>query len=241
MLRRFFLVIGLGSLAVISALADIVNVSLNGSVSGYVEVTVGCAPVTPGCVQTPYGDFLTVSDSFSGTGSASGSAVDPFNSDISMAASADQSITATPDALAISMEGFISGLATGYSGANLNDSVAVSFTLTQESEVQLTDNPFYPQYFSNSGELLDSTGNVILVVPSFPSVSASTVLQPGTYQLDDSMVAFAPGNYTYLDEEFGLDMNASFTPVVPEPRWAILAPLLATMLGGFVVSRRRRL
>ncbi len=240
-----------------NAFPDIVDVTVNGSVTGLDNLAVGCAPVTPGCVSGLGGSFFPVSDSFSGTNtklgdfSASGSAVDPFATGVSVQSFVRQSTTATTDALEISLTGnYFGHPAPAFTGVHLNDSVAVSFNLTEESTIQFDDPPVGLPFssfddFSFSGELLDSKGNVILVVQRSGTGTsggflASTVLQPGTYQLDASVMGTAlGGNGVGLQGSFGADLNTTFTPVVPEPRCAILAGVLASLLGGYVVSRRR--
>jgi hypothetical protein len=68
MMRRLLLLIGLGSLAIGPALPDIIDVAVNGSVSGSGELTFACAPVTPGCASNRVsGYFLSIPYSFSGT------------------------------------------------------------------------------------------------------------------------------------------------------------------------------
>jgi hypothetical protein len=128
-----------------------------------------------------------------------------------------------------------------FSDVTLNDSIAVSFSLTEESKIQLTYN-LAASNSSNSVELLDSKGNVVLVVPPCEGnicSTVSTVLQPGTYQLDDSVGnTIFSGFFDGFYGPFSADLNASFTPVVPEPRWTIIATLLAALLGGYVMSRQ---
>jgi hypothetical protein len=83
-------------------------------------------------------------------------------------------------------------------------------------------------------------GDVILVVPcgDFGCSTVSTVLPPGTYQFDESIVGGSGGPGSF-DASFSSDLNASFTPVVPEPRWTIIATVLAGLLGGYVMSWRQ--
>ncbi len=245
-MHRLFLVIGLGLLAIGPTLADIVNVTVNGSVSGSGSVTTFCN--VPECMSPDSGQFVSFPFSFTGTNTelglfvASGGASSPGPPETNFAsiqASISENTTATADALEITLsQNVMSGGVAPFAFAMLNESIAVSFNLTEESKIQLTDNAEEASSTS-SVELLDSKGNVILVVPcgNFSCSTVSTVLQPGTYQLDDSMAS--EGAVAINSPEFfSADLNASFTPVVPEPRWTIIATLLAALLGGFVMSRR---
>jgi hypothetical protein len=247
MMHRLFLVIGLGLLAIGPALADIVNVTVNGSVSGSGSVTTYC--FVPECMSPDSGQFVSFPFSFTATNTqlglfvTSGGASSPGPPETNFAsiqASMSENTTATADALEITLsQNFMSEDVAPSAFASLNESTAVSFNLTAESNIQLTDNPEGDAPFTNSVELLDSKGNVILVVPcgNFSCSTVSTVLEPGTYQLDDSMSS-GGGIAVGSPEFFSADLNASFTPVVPEPRWTIIATLLAALLGGYVMSRR---
>jgi hypothetical protein len=247
-MHRSFLVLGLGLLAIGPALADIVDVTVNGSVSGSGSVTTYC--FVPECMSPDSGQFVSFAFSFTATNTqlgpfvASGGASSPGPPETNFAsiqASISENTTASADALEItlSQNAIVEDVAPAAS-ASLNESIAVSFNLTAESKIQLINvNPEEDASSTNSVELLDSKGNVILVVPcgDFSCPTVSTVLLPGTYQLDDSMVsggAIALGS----PEFFFADLNASFTQVVPEPRWTIIATLLAAVLGGYVMSRR---
>ena len=248
-MHRLFLVTGLGLLAIGPTLADVVDVTVNGSVSVSGSVTTYC--LVPECMSPESGQFTTFPFSFSATNTqlgvfvASGGASStgpPETDPASVQADVFENTTATADALEITLsQDIVSGGVAFSADATLNESIAVSFNLTEESKIQLTDNPDEGDESStNSIELLDSTGNVMLVVPcgEFTCSTVSTVLQPGTYQLDDSIVVGGFLRGEFADFSSGV-LNASFTPVVPEPRWTIIATLLAALLGGYVMSRRR--
>jgi hypothetical protein len=242
MMHRLLLVIGLGSLAIGPALADIVDVTVNGSASGFGDLAVATAA---GIVTIPY--------SFSGTNAQlgefdlSGRAVNPFNTGSSIEASTQQVTTATADALQITLdEGYSFFCCSAGYGVNLNNSIALSFNLTQESTMQFNDPlanlccSFNGAMASFTGELLDSKGDVVLVVDPSGSCGgfcASTVLQPGTYQMDASLALSTSGGMFPGGAFFGIGEDATFTPIVPEPRGAILATLLAATFGGYVFSR----
>jgi hypothetical protein len=248
MMHRLLLVIGLGVVAIGPTLADVVDVTVNGSISGSGYVTTYC--LVPECdAFFNNGQFATFPFSFSATNitqlgvfGASGGASStgpPETDPASIQASVSENTTATADALEITLSQDTAPSDLAIAGFSLNDVIAVSFNLTEESKIQLTDDIGGElSVFSNSVELLDSTGNVILVGPcEVFGCSVSMVLPPGTYQLDDQMFN-SGGSLGSFDQFFSADLNASFTPVVPEPRWTIIATLLAALLGGYVMSRR---
>jgi hypothetical protein len=224
-------------------------VTVKGSVSGDGSITVACGLATPGCTEVAPGIFrFGVSYSFADTNttlgdfgdSGSASLGGPFSG--SFESDAFQNATATAESLDITLEGAQS--ASGiYDDAftEENDSISVLFDLTEESEIQLSGSTG-EGYSPFTGELLDSHGNVILVIPSGGG-SASMLLEPGMFQLDasaDSSANFNGGQFENA-HDFEEDLQADFTPVpTPEPRGVILAALLSLVLGGSVVFRRRR-
>jgi hypothetical protein len=184
--------------------------------------------------------------SASGGATASGPNIGEGNGG-SVQAFATQSATANTDAFETSLSGFFSALYARAFSVNLSDGIAVSFNLTQESEVQVSSClPLIDQRFSYSGMLLDSKGNVILTIQPFGvsscgGSSVSALLQPGTDQLDESTIGSASVSLQLgFAQDFRIDLNATFTPVVPEPRWTILAGLFAALCVGCAISRRRR-
>jgi len=200
--------------------------------------------VTPGCVQNDGGPPLfTVPYSFSdpntqlGPFDASGSV---GSSPFSVGSFADQNTAVTPDSVFINLTGGYFASAAFYSTSE-SDQVSISFDVTQESVIQLFGLLLLGSA-ADAGELLDSDGNVILTVPLDNSSPISTVVQPGMYQLDASAGAGAFGSFaSNLNvNNLNLILTADVTPVVPEPQWTVFAALLATMLGGYAVSRRRR-
>jgi hypothetical protein len=250
-MRRSFFAIGLGLLVIGPVLADIVNVTVNGSVSASGSVTTYC--LVPECMTPDSGQFVSFPFSFSATNTqlgvfeASGGASStgpPETDSASVQADVFENTSATADALEITLsQNVMSGGVAPSAEATLNESIAVSFKLTEESKIQLTDNPEEEASSINSVELLDSKGNVMLVVPcgNFVCSTVSTVLQPGTYQLDDSFDNDSGAFFGVDGAQFSSDLKASFTPAVPEPRWTIIATLLAALLGGYVMSRRKTL
>jgi hypothetical protein len=238
------MMIGVGALGIGPALPDVIDATVNGTASGSGDLKFVCSLATPGCVQGSSGPPLfTVPYSFSGTNTdlgafdASGSAASfPW----SIEGFADQSTSATSDALSINLTGGYFVTAPFYS-ATESDQVSVSFDVTQESVIQLLGVVILGSA-SNGGELLDSDGNVILTVPLDSSSPISTVVQPGMYQLDASASASSFGSLAdnLSVTNLNLILEADVTPVVPEPQWTVFAALLATILGGYAVSRRRR-
>jgi hypothetical protein len=191
---------------------------------------------------------LAVSYSFSDTNTALGDFSDsggaslpsPFSGSVN--GFADENTVATAQSLDITLEGSNDDYGFFASASNEeNETISVLFDLTVPSVIDLSGFNGGPGPIA--GQLLDSHGNVILVIPANVG-STSMVLEPGTYQLDASaeggffdFAADVSGNVT----DFNLDLHADFTPVpTPEPRGAILAALLSLVLGGSVVYRRRR-
>ncbi len=248
-LRTWCILLGLGLLVVSPALPDIVNVTVKGSVSGDGSMDIACGLATPGCMEVAPGIYLLeASYSFADTNTALGDFDDsgeaslgaPFSG--SVESDASQSATATAQSLDITLEGNqnVSGFY-AHASTEQNDSISVLFDLTEESEIQLSG---FTEGLSGffASQLLDSHGNVILVIPS-GNGSASTLLEPGMFQLDASE---DDGESGFEGESFGnggfeLDLQADFVPVpTPESRGVILAALLSLVLGGSVVYRRRR-
>jgi len=242
MIRSLCFVIGLGSLSVAPALPDVINVAVSGLALGSGVATSECAGPDdenppPGCVRTvpggPYYEILSFNFSDPNTQlgpvGAYGNATGILGS--SLVGATNQGTTASSDALEIILYGAFSCDATLYCEVSQQDTIAVTFDLTTESEIQLDGNIFQGTG-SNSGEPLDSMGNVILEIP-VTGGSESTILGPGIYQLYASVsgsaqVAFTGG----IEQDLSSDLNANFTPV-PEPRWAILAALLCIVLGRY--------
>lgn len=242
--------IGIACLFVGPALADVIDVTVNNTVSGSGSLTVDCGLGNPDPNCTPPSQFLppteTVQYSFNGTNTQPG----PFSDSGSATATnagfiqgyADQNVTSTADSIDISLSG-------GHSAdgaillfdTNETDTISVSFDLTQQSVVQLEGGGLGTPFPVNVGELLDSQGNVILVATNSPN-SAFMDLDPGMYQLESTVSGSAmgagPGSGGDNVQDFVLGLEASFTPV-PEPQWAFVGAFLAIMLGGYLLPRRR--
>jgi hypothetical protein len=252
MRRNLCTVIGLGALMIGPALPDVVDVTVNGSLSGSGGMTTECTQLGPNCVGT-FGMpplLETVPYSYSATNTQLGTAFDTSGEAVGTAPGAQgaldyhafQEVTATADNLDIALEaGQMPDGVLSWDGT-ATQTISLGFELTEESVIQLDVSPFGP-LGTNSGDLLDSHGNVILNMP-FPFGSTSAVLAPGTYYMDASASGSANG-FIMGDgnnvEDFAWMLNSTFTPVAtPEPPVAFFAALLAMMLGGYEVSRRRR-
>ncbi len=240
-MRRLLLIIGFGLTATGTALPDIINVSVDATRLGSGNVETPCAGPQPGCFQGFGGYYQFASYSMGGSttelGSVSVGGSAQNTAGIvpgSVNAYASETTTSTPDSLAISLNAYDSGFGWGSVGS-ASGSVSVSFDLTAESLLQLTGMDFYSH--TSFTQLLDSSGDTILSL-QYGSGSASTVLQPGTYE----MSAFASGSSSgqlSLFIYFGSQLTATFTPVVPEPRTSVFAALLAALLAGLWISRHR--
>lgn len=250
MSRKLFLIVGLTALSISPAIADVIEVTVDGSVSGSGTATTDCgllSPEPPECVPSPGGPPVdAVSYSFAstntqlGTFSDSGSATGVNGS---AEGQASQDVTAMSDSIGITLSAShtIQGAVLYYSGTE-SDSVTVDFDLTSLSEASLSGSGFIePGMFAPAaGELLDSNGNVILTVPNSPA-GVTVLLQPGLYELSTGAQVFPTGGGpsgggTFTDLQ--LDFGGTFTPV-PEPRGALFAVLFFGLLVARFVSRRR--
>lgn len=249
--RKMVLIVGLCIVASSPAVADIIDVTVNGTVSGSGTAIIDCGyPPPPGSDCTPAIDGLvppteTVSYNFKGGASDSGSATSTVAPGF-IEGQASQDITVTDDSISILLSAghtvAIGELLTFF-GTESND-VTVDFDLTSPSEATLSGGGFTDPLCvcPDAGELLDSDGNVILTAPNtgFP---VSVLLQPGSYELSTGAQAFPSGDLaaaegTFTDLQWALD--ASFAPVpTPEPRGALFAALFLGLLVAGFVSRRR--
>ena len=232
------LLFGLGSLVVAPALPDIItDVTVNGVASGTESITVACGNATPGCVDSS-ATFLSSFDETNtqiGSFTATGSVATPppfFNASVSNFATQDTSATA--NVLSLLLRGGLSANSTAPSFSwSESDSITMNFDVTVLSQAKFS---------GEGGELLDSQGNVILMIPNSPS-GASLELEPGMYQLAASahgggFGAFANPSST---TDFVFSVTGIFSPVAtPEPRTTSLAALFAALLGGYIASRFRR-
>jgi hypothetical protein len=229
-------------LAISPAFADIINVTVNGSVSGSGSVTVACAEGTPGCM----GGRLTVPYSFSssntslGAFSDSGSATAP-NFPASVSSFVSQDSSATTDTLDIMLMGGHSAANAPLFFASESGSISVSFDLTEASLIDLSGGGF--GIGPDVGELLDSQGNVILTLPNSPA-HVFADLEPGTYSIEAS--ASGGGSGTFVGNvnviDFQSSLDASFTALpIPEPKGTPFAALLGALIGACALARTRRI
>jgi len=244
-MRRCFVLMGLAILAAAPALPDVIDVTVNGYISGLGTAANPCSIVVDGCIL---GQLVMVGYSFSetvtqlGAFSDSGGATTPFGG--SAEGYADLNTTATTNALEIDLTGGHTSYHS-YTDAWEEDMVAVNFDLTEPSVLELVASVGVgyptPNY---SGELLDSNGNVILAdlfnVPS----SNSTVLSPGMYEFNiwaaGESYDIEPPNMVLESLDFAADLNATFAPVpTPEPRGTVFAVAFAMITACCLVSRRR--
>ncbi len=259
MLRSVHVAIVLGGLTVSPALPDIVNVAVNGTVSGTGSVTVECGVglINPpaGCVDVSMGLYLdTIPFNFSATNSgqllfaaSEGEAPGPDSSYPLLNANPYQTTSvgdAGPGTLEIDL-GDDYSVSDGIVNYQLheNDSISATFDLTEASMVSLD---LLSEFggAAGSAELLDSVGNVLATLPSVGTSASLDLLEAGEYTLDFSMSGGAEGSYPQPGYDYG-DFQSSLlvttTPIpTPEPRWTPLAALLAVTLGGAIMSRRRR-
>jgi hypothetical protein len=227
----------LTTLAISPAFADIINVTVNGSVSGSGSVTVACAEGTPGCTEGgPFGGFfMTVPYSFSANNTSLGAFSDSASS-----FAAQYSLTTT-ESLDIRLMGGHSASAAPIFTASESDSISIGFNLTEASLIDLSGGGV--GIGSNVGELLDSHGNVILMLPNSPA-HVFADLEPGIYALTASASGGGSGSLvgSVNVTDFLPSLDARFAPLpTPETTGAPFAALLGALIGACALARTRRL
>jgi hypothetical protein len=254
MFRSILFFAAIYSLATIPALADLINVSVNSTVSASGSVSAVCNPNddTPGCMQgTP--SLVTNQFSFSASdtqfgsfsrpwnaGTVAGGSVTPFadvNTAVCLAAPSMGCPPAAGDALYVELTGGHSGFAITYQ-TDETEIVTMSFQLTDPTDATLYSSSV-PATAVNVNEILDSTGTKVLL-----NSDASTFLPPGSYELYVFESGGAFGNFSQSGSvtDSHLYLTAQFAPVpTPEPRTTSIAALLSAAICGFWVRRRRRI
>jgi hypothetical protein len=246
-------------LAAVPVHADLVNVTVNGTVSASGSVSAVCNPndSTPGCMPGEGGAPPLVTDQFSFSASdtqlgsysqswsastIAGGLVQPFadeNTSVCLATPSMNCPPASGDALYVNLTGGHSGSAITYFTEE-TETMTLSFQLTAPTEATLYSS-VWSGNAGNGGEILDSTGaTVLLSVPT--DGDASTLLQPGFYELYVTDGGGASGNLyqTGSVTDSQLYLTAQFAAVpTPEPREASIMALLGAGLFGFLLRRRR--
>lgn len=243
---RLYILPALGILAVTPAFPDIINVNINGSVFGGGYLTFFCAfngcpggtvdspPFTLSGTNTKLGVF-TVSDSTS--------AIDPNSGVLSTASGeAAQTSAATGDSFSLNLSTTLSSSGTGAQesfSALIDNSVDLTFTLTAESLMALSENQSNGfGLFGFAGSLHGPTGDLLDLSTSSEPFEGSLTLQPGTYDFLADLQGFpdisVPVGPTNSDE---VSVSATFT-AIPESRWTWVAPLILLALGGRLFHRR---
>jgi hypothetical protein len=250
-LRYWSLVVTLVCAGSAPALADIINVGVNASVSGQGTMTVECglALVNPpaGCINVFMGlykafvplNFTSITATKLGTVSGGTTATFRFGvggpvlgstateGDLTTAATLDSLTARLIDSAVIETQGTILNVAAGVSGT-----ADFTFDLTAESLMQVgaSVDAGVPGGApgSGSGTLLGPMGLNLAI----PSGGASVVLGPGSYELDETLTnSFTAGSSGFLrNSDIGsVDFGATFQ-VIPEPRWTFFAPVLLVVL-----------
>ena len=248
--RQIGSVLLLGCLLAGPSLAEIINVSITGGVSGSEDVqcfdTSLClsnsATFSNGNTQLGYGMYAL---------SGSGSTVLDFPA----AGSAKQTADTTASGFAVDLmtDANYSGLANTLGTSSVSNTLTLTFHLTQRSTLDLTGSLnmqcfqfFLPGCFI---EPRDETESIELkgsgfdfsqdgILYSNEPVSFSATLNPGDYTLVAFSGPFAESQVP-MDAPFEISLNAEFT-AIPEPSWAVTAPVLFLAVWHGISLRRRR-
>lgn len=233
----------LGLLAASPALPDVVNVGVNGSISGSggVGYLIGLFP-PPGL---SFGDTESSSFTFGGTNAqlgtftrsgATGFTEPTFGITDALSVQAQQHVTATATSIQLGITNIetpsgnfaASAERLSFWSAHVSNEIAVTFTISSESVVAL--NGAFENGFSAT--LLDSGGNTVFTFPiSGPFTTTQLTLAAGTYQFQDTFDGGIGGQGFQNNGPQGQAdrISAIFSPV-PEPRWAGF--LVVLLLAG---------
>ena len=250
------LIISLSTMS--TALADLANVSISGSVTGTVSFLFapsdGCAPQPP-----PSPNFnATNSQTGFGTYSLAMSAACFKNSSVGARVSATQTAIATTQDLTVVTD--VETFAEGFNSASQlvlpnttgSSMLTIAFDLTEPSILDLTSSltttcsGFFvsgscPIINGPGATSANATGAVALTGPSFNisgATNGSFTLNPGHYMLTASN-AGSSSTLVLAGSSSVLALDAQFAPI-PEPRWLPLLAILILLCLRILQHQRTR-
>lgn len=240
---RYLLIVLVLSLCSVSrGFADLMNVSINGSVSGIAVCQFG----TPN----------PVSSSFSGTNSQTGfgayslarSGGQGCSAFLGASDSANQAADVAVDSLTVSTQ--VRTAAQGQSGvviasANASSTLTIAFDLSGPSVMDLTGSltnvcgstPFNFGCGSQFPFGVNAFGSVQLTGPAVNITQTN-----GSFTLDSGHYVLVATNFASSNTDFAvsssstLSLDAEFT-AIPEPRWLLVAPTLLLLVRHRVIYR----
>lgn len=254
MWRNYSVLLAIVPWSVVPAVADVVDVIFGGAVTGGGGFVDHC-PTCPGGVEQ--GGF-SLSGMNNNADDFTTSGISDPTSRVVMSGFAQQVTTVSPTSWNVDLETLATLDAAGAEwGADVNISTSyfLSFTLTTESVMHLTEtvnvgSPPSDGYLPNDVCFLDNTDSSIYIsLPCFNngSFDQSFTLGSGTYGLEITEQLLAPSfnqgpgfeTHDVLTDHWVL--TADFTPVVPEPRWTFVVPVaLLVVISGAASLRKRR-
>ncbi len=237
-----------------TAFADLVNVSITGSVS--VNGTFNNAPFPCETGITPQDFSFSGTNSLEGFGAYSLSRAGeedcgiPFSQPYD-SASASQTANVTSQSLTLATE-----LSTGANGMNLfpfivfpaagaSSTLTITFDLSEPSLMVLTGSltndcegflvsgcPTPPPQDGNAGGSVELSGPGVDII----QINGSFTLDPGHYVLTASSFASSSTDII-VGSSSDLSLDAEFMAITPEPRWLIAFPFLLLLFLHRVRSR----
>ena len=247
MWSRYCAFVAAVSFSVAPALADVVDITVSGAVSGSGTAFSACGACDGGFDVHSF-DFTGSNSqlgSFSASGQTSASGAPTFGDFVTLTGSTQQTTATSVNSLTIDF--LVSAVTDGlgaqwFAQAHLSSEYGLAFTLTTPSLMHLTTTGKESglSSWSLNGPFLGSFSG-----SDFGSFDQTFIAEPGAYsltildRLDSS--AFPLGIDTHLEETDSFSLTANFAPIVPEPRWsAIVLVLLAIVSGGGSLKRRRQ-
>lgn len=244
MWRNVCLLSAVCAFSVSAALADVVNVTVSGTASGGASVGAKCF-TSPDCIDMEnlllFSGTNDNSDNFSASGSETASAR------ITLSGMAQQITTTSPSSLSADLETSFGVDAIGAEwGADvfLGNSYLLSFTLTADSLVQLSDQLTGDLYLKGTCLLEGQSLTSSISIPcSAGSFDQSLILASGSYDLSLTALSGASIGPSGFESKYGesnqLMLTADFA-AIPEPRSDSVLPIALLGVIAALASTSKR-
>jgi hypothetical protein len=224
------------------ALADVVDVTVDGTVTGSGTVTVRCdsCPGSAGFGGFSFSGSNAQVGAFSKFGEGSFTDISGRSATVSGLTTQVTAASATSVSVDFQVSAIVDGVGREWgAGADLSNLYKLGFTLTTASWTHLSA-AWELGGGSNEGWFLDGAG--VHLFSSVGSFDETFFADPGRYNLtifDTKDFGAGPGEVrTHVESTDRLSLTADFT-AVPEPRWTAVLLALFLILWQFVTPKTR--